>query len=158
MSQTHTSIYIHCMFSTKNHANHISPKIEKRIWRYIGGIAERMGVNLVAIGGTDDHVHLLLKLPPDLSLSFVMQKLKGISSKWINDTFYPQHRFFRWQAGYLAFSIGYSHVEKLTSFIQTQRQWHETISTEDEFRLFMEKYDIALKRAKPPKPKKAAAP
>lgn len=137
MSKTYASIYIHCFFTTKNCVNHISSKIEKRVWNYIGGIAKRMGVKTVAIGGTDDHVHILLQLPPDLSLSFVMQKLKSISSKWMNDTFYPQHRIFRWQAGYLAFSVSSRQVDKQKKYIQNQRQKHETLTVEDEYNMFL---------------------
>jgi putative transposase len=155
MANTYSAIYVHFMFSTKNRVKHISPKIEKRVWNYIAGIAKRMGIEPLMIGGTDDHVHLLLKLPPDLSISFVMQKLKSISSKWMNDTFYPQHRIFRWQAGYAAFGVSYRQVDKVKSYIQNQRLRHKAISTEEEFNLFLGKMNSNAKTEEPGKTKKA---
>ena len=43
------------------------------------------------------HVHILLSLPPTVSIAKAMQLLKGGSSKWVQETF-PEHRLFRWQA------------------------------------------------------------
>ena len=51
----------------------------------------------MAIGGVADHVHVLLSLPPTLSIAKAMQLLKGNSSKWIRETF-PKTRSFAWQA------------------------------------------------------------
>lgn len=142
MKKTYTRIYIHCIFSTKKRKKLISPKIEKRLWKYIGGVAKRMEIEPVAIGGVEDHLHLLLSLPPNLSVSFIMQKLKSISSKWMNDTFYAKNRIFRWQIGYSAFSVGYSQKQMVTDYINTQRQKHKTLAYDEEHRLFLEKYQI----------------
>lgn len=142
MKKTHSQIYIHFIFSTKKRENLILPHIEKRLWSYIGAVSRRMGINPIAIGGTSDHLHLLLSIPPNLSVSFIMQKLKSISSKWMNDTFYPQYRKFRWQSGYSAFSIGYSQKEKVVTYIQNQKKRHLKLSFVDEMKLFLEKFEI----------------
>lgn len=138
MKKTHSQIYIHFIFSTKKRENLILPHIEKRVWSYIGAVSRRMGINPIAIGGTSDHLHLLLSIPPNLSVSYMMQKLKSISSKWMNDTFYSRFRNFRWQAGYAAFSVGYPRKDRVEQYIRNQKQRHQKISFDTELKLFME--------------------
>jgi REP element-mobilizing transposase RayT len=65
----------------------------------MGGIARENKMRALAIGGVDDHVHLLLSMPSTLSIAQVMQLIKGASSKWVHDTF-PDHQSFEWQEGY----------------------------------------------------------
>jgi len=146
MKKTYSKIQIHFIFSTKNRENLIRPHIEKRLWSYIGAVSRRMGIKPIAIGGTSDHLHLLLSVPPNLSVSFVMQKLKSISSKWMNDTFYPQFRNFRWQQGYAAFSVGYSQMEKVEKYVRNQKKRHQNISFDDELTLILEKSEPIIKK------------
>ena len=67
------------------------------------------------VGGVEDHVHVLLSIPPTLAVAKSIQLLKGNSSKWIHDTF-KEHWNFDWQEGYGAFSIGISGVEDTTNY------------------------------------------
>lgn len=146
MKNKYSQIYIHFIFGTKKSKNLIRPHIEKRLWSYIGAVSRRMGIKPIAIGGTADHLHLLLSIPPNLSVSYIMQKLKSISSKWMNDTFYPQFRDFRWQTGYSAFSISHSQKEKVEKYIRNQKKRHQKISFEDELKLIVEKFDPEIKQ------------
>ncbi|TVR32664.1 MAG: IS200/IS605 family transposase [Balneolaceae bacterium] len=151
MEKTYSRIYIHFFFGTKNSQKLIKPEIEKRLWSYIGAIGKRMGVKPIAIGGHQDHLHLLLSVPPNLSVSFIMQKLKASSSKWMNDTFYQQPRKFRWQPGYYAFSVGYSQKQRVVDYIRNQKQRHKTISFEEECRMFLDRHQVELKKTQPVK-------
>ena len=83
----------------------ITPELQPRLFQYIGGIARENKIKLLAAGGVDDHIHLLVSMPSTISIAKAMQLIKGGSSKWIHETF-PEHRFFEWQEGYGAFSIG----------------------------------------------------
>jgi putative transposase len=87
------------VFSTKERRKHFLPEVRENLWPYIGGIAKDHGMKLLAIGGTIDHVHLLLSLPGTMSVSKALQWIKAGSSKWIHDT-YPSLRDFQWQEGY----------------------------------------------------------
>jgi REP element-mobilizing transposase RayT len=73
----------------------------------MGGIFKNEDGQLIAAGGTADHVHLLVSIPPSVSVSDMLRKLKANSSKWIHETF-PEHRGFSWQEGYGAFSVSQS--------------------------------------------------
>ena len=85
----------------------------------------------LAVGGTADHVHILVSLPATLSVAKAMQLLKGNSSKWIHETF-PKLKVFEWQKGYGAFSIGISAVEGTASYIHDQERHHRTRTFREE--------------------------
>ena len=105
-----TSCLVHCVWSTKNREPCLTPDLRERLWPYLGGIAKQNQMKALAIGGANDHVHILLSLPATLSVAKAMQFLKGNSSKWIRETF-PKMHSFAWQEGYGAFSVGISGVE-----------------------------------------------
>ena len=87
MPHSYSSCLVHYIFSTKERRKMISPEVRERLWAYLGGIARENGMKALAIGGTDDHVHVLVSLPSTLPVAKAIQLLKGGSSKWLHDTF-----------------------------------------------------------------------
>jgi putative transposase len=151
MEKPYLSILVHVMFSTQSEMKVIKAWMETRLYSYIQATARRFGVTIIAIGGTSDHLHMLLKCPPNLSLSFVMQKLKGISSKWMNDTFYRRQRIFKWQKGYTAFSVGYEDKSRVIRTINTQKERHSEMSYSEELQQYLDKSQVFNKRFFPVK-------
>lgn len=132
---------MHCVFSTKERRPLITPEIQPRLFQYIGGIARENKMKLLAVGGVDDHVHLLISMPSTISISKAMQLIKGNSSKWIHETF-PNNRSFAWQEGYGAFSIGVSDIERTKNYINTQAEHHGKMDFKTEFLAFLKKHEI----------------
>jgi putative transposase len=97
-------LHYHIVFSTKNREAWISQPIEAHVWEYLGGIARNNDMVPVKFGGVDDHVHMVVSVPPTLSISKAVQLLKGGSSLWFHDTF--RRSAFAWQDGYGAFTVG----------------------------------------------------
>jgi REP element-mobilizing transposase RayT len=95
----------------------------------------------LSIGGVEDHVHVLLSLPSTLSISKAMQLIKGNSSKWIHETF-ADLRYFAWQEGYGAFSIGVSGIEDTRSYIARQAEHHRKRSFREEIEEFLVKHGM----------------
>jgi putative transposase len=114
---------MHCVFATKGRRPLIRPELQQRLWPYLGGIARENKMNALSIGGTEDHVHILVSIPSTLSVAKSIQLLKGNSSKWIHETF-SQHADFGWQEGYGAFSIGISGIEDTAAYIRGQAEHH----------------------------------
>ena len=141
MSHTYTSNLVHCVFSTKERQKAIIPEIKERLWAYMGGIARENKIKALAIGGVDDHVHLLLSLPATISVSKAIQLIKGGSSKWVHETF-VNCRKFAWQEGYGAFTIGISQVDETIGYIRSQAVHHGKRSFQDEYRQFLHKHKI----------------
>jgi REP element-mobilizing transposase RayT len=113
--------------------------LRERLWPYLGGIAKENKMKPIAIGGAADHVHMLVSLPPTLSVAKALQLLKGNSSKWIHETF-PKMRSFEWQQGYGAFSIGVSGIDATASYIRNQTEHHRTRSFREELTAMLRKH------------------
>ena len=85
MSHTYTASYTHCVFSTKERQNTISDELRPKLWAYLTGIAQNLKLIPIAIGGTSNHVHLVLRIPPAVPLAEAIQKLKANSSRWMGE-------------------------------------------------------------------------
>lgn len=141
MAQTLVKLSVHIIFSTKNRADLISPEIEEELFSYIGGISNNNQSKLLAANGTKNHVHLLVSMSKNIELSELVGDIKRDSSKWIK-TKGKDHGQFQWQDGYGAFSVGYTQIEDVEKYIANQKTHHAKISFEDEFRYFLNKYDM----------------
>lgn len=141
MSHSYVSALFHCVFSTKERRKTITHELQERLWPYIGGIARENKMRALAIGGVEDHIHLLLSMPSTLSVAKSMQLIKGGSSKWVHETF-PDHQDFEWQEGYGAFSIGISQVPDTKKYIDEQRDHHRTKTFQEEFTAFLERHGL----------------
>src|SRR2546423_4947807 len=102
MASTLTKMLVHITFSTKHRAALIPPSIEPDLYAYIGGICRRIESPLIAMGGTADHVHMLVSLAKTIALSDLMLNVKRDSSKWIKERGSALDSF-RWQDGYFGF-------------------------------------------------------
>src|SRR5262249_12007059 len=74
---TRTSLLVHCVFSTKHRVPLIPVAMQPRLCKYIGGIARTNHMKALAVGGMPDHLHLLLSLPPNVTVSKAIQLVKG---------------------------------------------------------------------------------
>ncbi|HVZ94123.1 MAG TPA: IS200/IS605 family transposase [Phycisphaerales bacterium] len=141
MASTLTKLLVHITFSTKDRAARIPESIEPDLYAYIGGICRNTGSALLTMGGTADHVHLLVSLAKTIALSDLMLTLKRDSSIWLSEHD-PSQKWTGWQDGYFAFSIGESGVEALRSYIAKQKDHHRHVTFQDEVRALLRKYSI----------------
>lgn len=136
MADTYTRILVHCVFSTKNRVPQISEP--DRLWNYLRGIARNRRVDALAVGGTANHVHMLLALPSGLTIAELMRDLKANSSRHLNE----KQCGFAWQDGYAAISVSPSQVETVKRYIVTQRAHHAKWSFEHEYVAILENSGI----------------
>lgn len=115
MPDSYVANRVHCVFSTKNHAKIIPAEMQPRLWSFMAGIGRQNGITPIAIGGFDDHAHVLIALPPTIALAKAMQLIKAGSSKWCNQNF--GNGRFEWQAGYSAASVSTSLLDKTKTYI-----------------------------------------
>jgi REP-associated tyrosine transposase len=131
MAHTFSNLLYHIVFSTKERVPLIREDLEERLYAYTGGIVRGEGGILLEIGGTADHVHLLAKFKTDVAVSTMLKKIKGKSSKWVNDL--PDYADpFYWQEGYGIFSVSESAVERVRRYIRGQKEHHRRVSFKDE--------------------------
>ena len=140
MAHTYCSSLFHCVFSTKERCKLISPEIQDRLWAYLGGVAREHEMKALAVGGMEDHVHILLSLPSSIAIAKGMREIKSGSSRWMHET--CRLRSFDWQEGYGAFSIGMSQVNATLAYIARQKQHHRKRDFQAEFLAFLKKHRI----------------
>ena len=138
MSHTYAQNVIHVVFSTKDRRKTISKESQSRMWAYVAGICKNHGIFVHAIGGMEDHIHLLIQIPPSLSVSKAVLAIKSNSSRWAND----QGTKFAWQQGYAAFSVSSSNVPAVVKYIRNQESHHRKMSFDEEFVALLEKHGV----------------
>jgi putative transposase len=141
MGSSLTNLLYHIVFSTKMRTDLITPNLAQDLYPYIGGIIRDEKGVLLKIGGMPNHLHLLAKFHPSISVSNMLQQIKGSSSKWINeDRRAPGH--FAWQFGYAAFSVSESSAEAVTQYIETQAEHHQHRTYQEELVMLLQKHRI----------------
>lgn len=111
---------------------------------YMGGIARENKMKSICAGGTGNHSHILLMIPPSMAPAKGIQLVKAGGSKWINETFRKKGEF-AWQEGYGVFTIGFSQVEDTVRYIRNQAEHHRKKTFEEEYKAFLKKHMIELK-------------
>ena len=95
-------------------------------------------MQVLAVGGITNHVHILLRLPPGLALVRAITLLKSNSSKWMND----HGKRFAWQEGYGAFSVSASNLPQVMLYVQNQEAHHRKVSFEEEYMALLRKHGV----------------
>ena len=140
MPHTYAQNIIHVVFSSKDRRKSISKELQPRMWAYVAGMCQKLGIPVHAVGGMDDHIHFLIQVPPRLAVAKVVLTIKSNSSKWANE----QGCKFAWQQGYGAFSVSSSMVPAVVRYIQNQKAHHRKMSFDAEFLALLKKHSIAF--------------
>lgn len=143
MPKTYSQIYFHYVFTPKYRNALLKPHFEEKLYKYISGIIDNLGQTLIQINGMPDHIHILVRLKPNMPSSTFIQKVKANSSKWINEQkFLPEK--FNWQTGGAVFSVDYRKVDVVKRYIANQKKHHAKKGNgfKKEFVRFLDSYDV----------------
>jgi putative transposase len=133
-------IWIHLVFSTKNREPYlISKELRERVLQHIKENASTKEVLLDIVNGYQEHIHCLISLNKDQSISKIAQLIKGESSHWINENQLTKTKFI-WQDDYWAVSVSESHIDSIRKYIKNQEEHHRVKSFTEEVDEFMKKY------------------
>ena len=124
MRRSHTKLYIHCIWSTWDRMDLIDPEIEPILYKYIRRKCADNNCWLEAIGGTSDHIHILVRFPTSISIGNFVRRIKGASSHHLAQII-KSVDFFKWQGGYSAFTVSPFPVKTIVSYIENQKQHHD---------------------------------
>jgi REP-associated tyrosine transposase len=131
--------WLHCVWGTKNRAKFLLGDKRYIVIDHIRKNAKEKGVYIDFINGYTEHIHCLLSLHHDQSLSQVMQLIKGESSFWINKNSLILTKF-KWAEEYFAVSVSESHLPKVREYIKNQEEHHRKKTWRDEYSELIEKY------------------
>jgi len=141
MPQSLAKIVVHIVFSTKNREPFLPATIRKGLFAYIVGILDSLGCPTLAIGGTEDHIHVLTVMSKIITLSGMLKEMKGGSSRWLNEQAATETHF-AWQAGYGAFSVSESQIVKVADYIARQEEHHRKMTYQGELVSLLRKHKI----------------
>jgi putative transposase len=144
MPHSYVSSIFHVVFSTKQRRQLIPTGIQTRLWNYLAGIARNHDIQMLAVGGTENHVHMLLAIPPDTALADAVRTLKANSSRLMRET----SKSFSWQEGYGAFSVSPSQLDRVKRYIANQPAHHARHSYEEEFLAMLQAANIRVEPAR----------
>jgi len=137
-------VWIHLVFSTKNKEPFLRiGETRKKVYQHIKQNAQEKNIWLDCINGYHDHVHCLISLNKDQTISKVVQLIKGESSFWINQNKLTKTKFI-WQDDYWAVGVSESHLKLVRNYILQQEEHHTSKSFGDEINEFMKKYSWTL--------------
>ena len=114
---------MHLVWSTWDRLPLINQQIEPQLYAAIAKKCRQLECEPVAIGGIEDHIHLLVSLHPNISISQLVKDVKGSSSHLMNHKIAP-NEFFKWQGGYGAFSFSKDDLPKIRTYIDNQKEHH----------------------------------
>ena len=127
------------MWGTKNHCKILQKDVRTKLFRHIKENAREKNIYVDFINGYLDHVHCLLTLNADLSVSKTLQLIKGESAYWANKNRLTNNKL-EWADEFFAVSVSESMIEKVRQYIKNQEEHHKLVTFSDEYKKFMSKY------------------
>jgi len=139
--QSCVRVYIHFVWATWDRLPVITPAICDDVYRVMLAKCRELGGHLLALGGVEDHVHLLVRMPATVTIAQFIGEVKGSSSHAV--THGDPAVFFKWQGAYGAFAVGESAIPTVQHYIQTQETHHHTLGSCPEWRTMQSDDDEA---------------
>jgi putative transposase len=141
MPNTYTQIHLQLVFAVKFRLALIENHWKNELYKYMTGIVQKYDHKLIIVNGMPDHVHMVVGMRPDQSISEMMQNIKGASSYWINNQRITKSKF-QWQEGYRAFSYSKNDLPVLIDYVKNQELHHHKTSFLEEYRDLLNKFEI----------------
>lgn len=138
---TFTQLYVQLIFAVRDRENNLREKFRPRIFEYMSGIIIKMNHKSIIVNGISNHVHILIGLNPNISISDTVHDIKRVSSIFINNNkLLPGH--FAWQEGYGAFSYSKNEIENVYDYILYQERHHIKQSFHEEYLEYLIKNEV----------------
>jgi REP element-mobilizing transposase RayT len=142
MGHSYTFLITHIVFGTRFRWRCIDQPLRTELYPYCRAVARALKCDAIEIGGSDDHLHMLVRMHPSVATADFIGTLKSNSSKWVHDK-WPSRRF-GWQTGYSAFSVDRRRINALARYIRNQEEHHKGQSFADEYRDLLRAQGIAF--------------
>lgn len=141
MANTYTQLFVHIIFSTKGREKVLLKDFREELYKYISGILDHKNQKPFAVNGAIDHIHILVGIEPNISVSDLVRDIKHSSTNFIKEKNFIKHKF-NWQKGYGAFTYSKSQIDSVVKYIMNQEGHHKQKSFEEEYLEFLKKFDV----------------
>lgn len=137
----YTSIMVHFIWATKNRSALITKELKPLLLQHIKENSIAKEIFIDSMNCVEDHIHLLISLGTEQSVSKVAMLLKGESAFWVNKQNLISEKF-EWQDEYIALSVSKSVIEKVRTYIKNQEEHHRKKTFTEEYNEFIAAYDF----------------
>jgi putative transposase len=141
MASSFANILLHYIFAPKGRENRLRDDFRDELHRFIQGILNNTKNKQLAIGSIEDHMHLFVSIHPTESPANLIKLVKGNSSRFINEKGFVKRKF-EWQEGYGVFSHSASEKERVSYYVEHQKEHHAKQPFQAEFIGILKKVGI----------------
>jgi len=141
MANTYTQLFVHIIFSTKGREKVLSKHFRDEIFKYISGILKHKNQKPFAVNGTIDHIHILVGMEPNITVSDLVRDIKHSSTNFIKEKKFIKHKF-NWQKGFGAFTYSKSQLDSVINYIINQEEHHKRQTFEEEYIKFLKLFEV----------------
>lgn len=134
-------IWVHSVWGTKNRYPYFVKEIKQKVINHIKENAKQKKIFIDCINGYHEHLHCLLGLSAEMSISKTIQLIKGESAFWINREKITKEKF-EWANEYFAISVSESQLEKVKAYIKNQEEHHKKMGFTEEYQKFIQIYEF----------------
>lgn len=118
-------LHAHLVFTTKYRRRVITPRVFEVLRKSMSATARAIGIDIVSLEADRDHLHIMICYPPMLSLSKIVQRLKGAASRQVRQQKFPDvlrklwGKAF-WSPSYFVVSCGGAPLEVVKAYVDGQ--------------------------------------
>jgi putative transposase len=132
--KNYLALFVHLVWATWDREPLLRREWERPVYRAIAEKCDELGARVIALGGVEDHLHLLVLIPSTLTVAELVGQVKGVSSHLVNHQLLAGgDGFFKWQGNYGAFSVSPQLVPTVSKYIRNQREHHAAGSVQAEW-------------------------
>ena len=144
----YTKVYLHYIWATKNRERIINSELKPLLLNHIKENSIKKEIFIDCLNCVQDHIHLLVSLGTEQTISKTAMLIKGESSFWVNKNKIIESKF-EWQDEYIALSVSYSALDKVRAYIANQEAHHRKKTFADEYDEFLTAHHFHLAKVNP---------
>jgi REP element-mobilizing transposase RayT len=141
MANTYSQIHIQVVFAVAGRRSLIHSRWKEELFKYISGIFRKQKQKLIAIGGVEDHIHILFGVRPHVAISDLVRDVKANSSAFVNENRFVRSRF-SWQEGFGAFSYSKSQIDVVSTYVLNQERHHQSRTFREEYVGLLDRFEV----------------
>ena len=139
-NHAYARLFYHFVWSTKNCKSFIKKEYQDSLHKFIGKTLTKKEWYPIAIGGIEDHMHILVQANLKEHIADIVASVKASSSRFMRKNFDAD---FAWQGGYGVFSVDSKMLDVISNYILKQEQHHKTKNVKSEFRLLLQRGHVS---------------
>ncbi len=132
-------VWIHFVWGTKNRLPILKQPQRAELFKHIRENSKNKDIYLDFINGIEDHIHCLISLNSEMSISQTVQLIKGEASFWANKKQLFAQKL-EWADEYFAVSVSESQIDIVREYIRNQEKHHSKKTFTEEYEEFIQKF------------------